>query len=102
MPRALLPGFHVSNEDVILAEDKEVWLAGEGAGPAAEAKGVLVFDADLAAAVDPEVALLVEEGGVVGQPLGLVEVRGLACPALVVSFEPDCLLAGSFAGEQAR
>ena len=68
---------------------------------ATELKGVLVLDADLVTALDPPVSVLVQERGMEGKPVGLVEVGGLTVPALVACFEPDGPFAGSFASEQA-
>ena len=68
---------------------------------ATELKGVLVLDEYVVAALDPPVSVFVQERGMAGKPVGLVEVGGLAIPSLVASFEPDGPFAGSFAGEQA-
>ena len=43
-----------------------------------ELKGVLALDADVVAALDPPVSVLVQERGMAGEPVGLVEVGGLA------------------------
>ena len=69
---------------------------------ATELKGVLVLDAYVVAALGPPVSVFVQERGMAGKPVGLVEVGGLTVPALVPRFEPDGPFAGSFAGEQAR
>ena len=60
MPGLLLAGLEVDDEKVVSAQDQEVRLAGEGGGMSAEAEGVLVLDADLVAALDPELVMLVE------------------------------------------
>ena len=102
MPGALLASLDVGYQDVAAAvQDQEIRLAGEDGDVAAEAETVLVLDADVVAALEPEVALLVEQDGVVGQPLGLIEVGGGLCPTLVVGFEPGGPLAAALAGEQA-
>ena len=102
VPGAFGAGLDVGYEDVVVAEYQQVGLAGEDGGLAAEAEGVLTLDAGFVSALDPEVALLVEQLGVVGQPLGLVEVGGWLRPVLVMGLEPDGPLAGVLAGEQAR
>ena len=60
VPGLLLAGLEVDDEKVVSAQDQEVRLAGEGGGMSAEAEGVLVLDADLVAAPDPELVMLVE------------------------------------------
>ena len=60
VPGLLLAGLEVDDENVVSAQDQEVRLAGEGGGMSAEAEGVLVLDADLVAAPDPELVMLVE------------------------------------------
>ena len=70
-------------------------------GLTAQAESVLVLEADVVAAAGPPVSLLVEQSGMQGEPVGLVEVGRFTVPALVMGFEPDGPFAGSFAGEQA-
>ena len=50
----------------------------------------------------PPLTLLVQQGGVVQEPAGLVEVGGHAAPApaLVLGLEPGGPFAGTFSGEQ--
>ncbi len=73
VPGLLLAGLEVDDEKVVSAQDQEVRLAGEGGGMSAEAEGVLVLDADLVAALDTELVMLVEGSRVAGKPIGLVE-----------------------------
>ena len=79
----------------------QVGPAGEGGGPAVEFKPVLRLGLDVVTTDGPVGDALVEEGGVVEHPLGLVEVRRDAFPALVMGLEPDGPLAGVLAGELA-
>ena len=55
----------------------------------AEAEGVLILEADVVTAMGPLVSLLVEQSGMPGKPVGLVEVGRFTVPALVMGFEPD-------------
>ena len=66
----------------------------------AEAEGVLVLEADVVTAMGPLVSLLVEQSGMPGKPVGLVEVGRFTVPALVMGFEPDGSFAGVLAGQQ--
>ena len=59
MPGLFLAGLEVGDEDAVLVEDEEVRLAGEDGRVATELKGVLVLDADVVAALDPPVSVLV-------------------------------------------
>ena len=66
MPGLFTTGLDVDDEDVVFVDDQEVGLAGEGGGVSAEPEGVLVLDADFIVALEPLVALLVEQGLVAG------------------------------------
>ena len=78
----------------------DVGPSGEGCGSAVELKPVLRLGVDAVAADCPVGDALVEERGVVEHPLGLVEVRRDAFPALVMGLEPDGPFAGVLAGEE--
>ena len=75
-------------------------LAGQCGGFAAQPEGVLALDEDVVAVIFPFLPLLVQERRVAHQPLGLIEVRGLAGPFDVVGLEPDGPFAGVLAGEE--
>ena len=64
----------VYDEDAVVVEDEQVRLAGEDGGLSAESESVLVLEAYVVAAVGPLVSLLVEQGGMPREPVGLVEV----------------------------
>lgn len=102
MPRLFLAGLDVDYEGVATAVDDQVGSAGEGGCAAAKLEAVLGFDVNVVAVFFPLGFLLVQVGGVVEQPLGLVKVTGLSGPTLVVGLEPDGLLAGVLAGQEAR
>ena len=85
---------------MVLVEYQQVGLAGEDGGLAAEAEGVLSLNAGFVTAMGPQVSLLVEKSGMLGKPVGLVEVGRFTVRALVMGFEPDGPIAGSFAGEE--
>ena len=101
VPGLFLARFHVDDERVVGAFYDQFGLAGQGGDAASEPEGVLALDANFLGFGFPLGFLLVEQGGVVQQPFGLVEVRGWLGPVLVVSLEPDGPLAGAFAGEDA-
>ena len=100
VPGLFLAALDVDDEDAVFVEDEQVRLAGEVGGLTAEAESVLVLEADLVTAVRPPVSLLVDQSGMAGKPVGLVEVGRFTVPALVMGFEPDGPFAGSFAGQE--
>ena len=67
-------GLRVDDDHVLIFLSDEVRLAGQGRQVSAQAEGVLVLGVDLVSALLPVVSDLVEDGGVVEEPLGLVEV----------------------------
>ena len=84
MPGLFLAGFDVHDENAVVLKDEEVRLAGEGGGVSAEAECVLRLDADVVSALEPLVAVLVEQLGMAGEPVGLVAVGRLTGPRLVM------------------
>ena len=100
VPGLFLAALDVDDEDAVLVENKQVWLAGEGCRVPAEAESVLVLEADVVTAMGPLVSLLVEQSGMPREPVGLVESGRFTVPALVMGFEPDGPFAGSLAGQE--
>ena len=98
---AVVAGLGIDDDGFVFAVGDDVRPASQRRGLAAEFKPVLCFDVDLKAADRPVLDSLVDEGGVVEHPLGLVEVRWDAFPALVMGLEPDGPLAGVLTGEEA-
>ena len=84
VPRLFLAALDVDDEDAVVVENEQVGLAGEGGGLTSESEGVLVLEADLVTAAGPLVSLLVEQGGMPCEPVGLVEVGRFTVPALVM------------------
>ena len=74
---AFVAGLGVDDDAVIFAVGDDVRPAGQRGGSAAEFEPVLCLDVDVVAADLPVSDALVDEGGVVEQPLGLVEVGRL-------------------------
>ena len=100
VPGLFLAALDVDDEDAVVVEDEQVRLAREDGGLSAESESVLVLEAYVVAAVGPLVSLLVEQGGMLREPVGLVEVGRFTVPALVMGFEPDGPFAGSLAGQE--
>ena len=100
-PARPLACLDVDDEDTVVVENEQVRLAGEGGGVTAELEGVLAFEADVVAAPGPLVSLLVEQFGMAGEPVSLVEVGRLTVLALVTGFEPDGPFAEAFPGQEA-
>ena len=73
-PGLFLAALDVDDEDAVVVEDEQVRLASEDGGLSAESESVLVLEAYVVAAVGPLVSLLVEQGGMLREPVGLVEV----------------------------
>ena len=84
VPGLFLAALDVNDEDAVVVEHQQVGLAGEGGGLTAESESVLVLEAYVVAAVGPLVSLLVEQGGMPREPVGLVEVGRFTVPALVM------------------
>ena len=99
---AFVAGLGVDDGGFVFTVGDDVGLARQSCRPAAEFKPVLSLDVDVVGADFPVTDPLIDERGVVEQPLGPVEVRGLPGPVLVMGFVPDGPLAGVFARQEAR
>ena len=79
----VVSGLGVDNDGFVFTVGDDVGLARQSCRPAAEFKPVLSLDVDVVAADFPVTDPLVDEGRVVEQLLGLVDVRWLVVPVLV-------------------
>ena len=77
---AFVAGLGVDDDGFVFTVGNDVGPTGQRRRLAAEFKPVLRFDVHVVAADFPVSDAFVDEGGVVQQPLGLVEVRRLADP----------------------
>ena len=86
--RVLLAGLDFDDDSLFIVRGDEVGLAGLARGRSLWPEAVLALDRYGVSAVFPLRPLLVDESGVAGEPLGLVEVGGDSGPPVVLGLEP--------------
>ena len=97
---AFITGLHVDDDRLTVPLRDQVGLTRQHRCSAAELEAVLSLDVHIKATMLPVCFSLVEERGVVQQPLRLVELGRGSGPVPVVSLEPDRPLARIFARQE--